>query len=81
MIPATISIDPARIIAAVDDRIYSGFIEHLGRCIYGGIVPTPDTASELVTPGTVAFRDDVLKLIRDELRVPVMRWPGGNFVS
>lgn len=27
------------------------------------------------------FRADVLELIRDELRVPMVRWPGGNYVS
>lgn len=27
------------------------------------------------------FRADVLELIRDELKVPMVRWPGGNYVS
>ncbi|CAE6479625.1 unnamed protein product [Rhizoctonia solani] len=76
---ATISIDPAHAIAQVDDRLYSGFIEHLGRCIYGGIVPDPTTPKDLITP--TGFRKDVLHLLRDELKVPIVRWPGGNFVS
>lgn len=77
--------------------IYSGFLEHLGRCIYGGIVPsskttfpyTPrkpcpnadyvETPAELITKD--GFRKDVLGLIRDELQVPMVRWPGGNYVS
>ncbi|KAG8684930.1 hypothetical protein FRC08_013405, partial [Ceratobasidium sp. 394] len=75
----TINIDPAHTIARVDDRLYSGFIEHLGRCIYGGIVPVEGTSEELITPS--GFRKDVLHLIRDELKVPIVRWPGGNFVS
>ncbi|KAG9083082.1 hypothetical protein FS749_006316 [Ceratobasidium sp. UAMH 11750] len=75
----TINIDPAHTIARVDDRLYSGFIEHLGRCIYGGIVPVEGTSEELITPSD--FRKDVLHLIRDELKVPIVRWPGGNFVS
>ncbi|KAJ1300027.1 hypothetical protein OPQ81_011147 [Rhizoctonia solani] len=75
----TISIDPAHTIAPVDDRLYSGFIEHLGRCIYGGIVPDPTTPKDLITPS--GFRKDVLHLLRDELKVPIVRWPGGNFVS
>ncbi|KAG8695413.1 hypothetical protein FRC09_009164 [Ceratobasidium sp. 395] len=74
-----INIDPAHTIAPVDDRLYSGFIEHLGRCIYGGIVPVDGTSESLITAS--GFRKDVLHLIRDELKVPIVRWPGGNFVS
>ena len=32
-----IGIDLARRIGTVDRRIFGNFIEHLGRCIYGGI--------------------------------------------
>ena len=32
-----IKIDTARKIGAIDPRVYSGFIEHMFRCIYGGI--------------------------------------------
>jgi hypothetical protein len=46
--------------------------------IYGGIVPTEGTSESLITPS--GFRKDVLHLIRDELKVPIVRWPGGNFV-
>jgi len=78
----------------VDDKIYGGFLEHLGRCIYGGLVndprdPSPDTAlikMEGLTEngaGGLPFRQDVLDVIgkKGELEVPLLRWPGGNFVS
>lgn len=62
-------------IGAVDERIYSNFVEHLGRCVYGGIYekghPTSDEAG---------FRGDVKELVK-KLNVPMIRYPGGNFVS
>ncbi|MEF2549931.1 alpha-N-arabinofuranosidase [Aurantimonas sp. A2-1-M11] len=62
-------------IATIDDRIYSAFIEHLGRAIYSGIYePGHPEADDL------GFRKDVLALVRD-LNVPAVRYPGGNFVS
>ncbi|MBW2053261.1 MAG: alpha-N-arabinofuranosidase [Deltaproteobacteria bacterium] len=62
-------------IGAVDARIYGSFIEHLGRAVYGGIYePDHPEADEL------GFRKDVIDLVR-ELKVPVVRYPGGNFVS
>ncbi|KIO29599.1 hypothetical protein M407DRAFT_70313 [Tulasnella calospora MUT 4182] len=76
---ATIHIDPSRQIGQVDDRIFSSFIEHLGKCIYGGILPYKDSKPDVINES--GFRADVLKLVRDELKVPVVRWPGGNFVS
>ncbi len=62
-------------IGEIDPRIYGSFIEHLGRAVYGGIYePGHPTADEL------GFRRDVLALVR-KLNVPVVRYPGGNFVS
>ncbi len=62
-------------IGQVDPRIYGSFIEHLGRAVYGGIYepghPTADGSG---------FRQDVLDLVR-RLNVPIVRYPGGNFVS
>jgi alpha-L-arabinofuranosidase len=72
---ARIVIDPTRRIGSVDRRIFGNFIEHLGRCIYGGIF---DEGSPLADGR--GFRRDVLDAVRP-LRVPVLRWPGGNFVS
>jgi alpha-N-arabinofuranosidase len=62
-------------IATIDDRVYSAFLEHLGRAIYGGIhEPGHKTAD------SDGFRGDVLELVRD-LNLPLVRYPGGNFVS
>jgi alpha-L-arabinofuranosidase len=94
---ASIDIFPSAPISFVNPFLFSGFLEHLGRCIYGGIVPaTPDsfpykprspcpedkfipTPKHLLT--SQGFRNDVLGVIRDELQVPLVRWPGGNYVS
>jgi len=70
-----IGIDLARRIGAVDRRIFGNFIEHLGRCIYGGIYDEGSPLSD-----ARGFRKDVLEAVRP-LRVPLLRWPGGNFVS
>src|SRR5207249_4867822 len=64
-----------RRIGNVDRRIFGNFIEHLGRCIYGGIFEEGSPLSD-----GAGFRRDVLDAVRP-LRVPVLRWPGGNFVS
>ena len=34
---SVIRIDPSRVVGRVDRKIFSGFVEHLGRCIYGGL--------------------------------------------
>ena len=61
--------------AKIDDRIYGSFIEHLGRAVYGGIYqPGHFCADE------DGFRTDVIRLVKD-LKVPIVRYPGGNFVS
>jgi alpha-N-arabinofuranosidase len=70
-----IAVDPSRPLGDLDRNVFGGFVEHLGRCIYGGIY---DEGSPLADPR--GFRQDVLDLLR-ELRMGVLRWPGGNFVS
>jgi alpha-N-arabinofuranosidase len=71
----TITPDPEHPIAPVSPRLFGSFVEHMGRCVYTGIVepghPTADAAG---------LRGDVLELTR-ELGVTVVRYPGGNFVS
>lgn len=62
-------------LAKIDNRIYGSFIEHLGRAVYEGIYqPEHENADE------EGFRKDVIELVK-ELGVPVVRYPGGNFVS
>ena len=62
-------------IGSTNPRLFGAFVEHLGRCVYGGIFepghPTADAKG---------FRKDVLALVR-ELAPTIMRYPGGNFVS
>ena len=72
---STVIVDKDFILADVDKRIYGSFIEHLGRAVYEGIYqPESPFADEQ------GMRRDVLELIR-QLNVPVVRYPGGNFVS
>ncbi|MGA2141116.1 MAG: alpha-L-arabinofuranosidase C-terminal domain-containing protein [Brevinematales bacterium] len=59
----------------VDQRIFGGFLEHLGRAVYGGIYDP-----ESVHAGTDGCRKDVLDAL-DRLDITAMRYPGGNFVS
>ncbi|MBR1762028.1 MAG: alpha-N-arabinofuranosidase [Eubacterium sp.] len=62
-------------IGNIDKRIYGSFIEHLGRAVYGGIYePNHPLADE------DGFRTDVIEMVR-KLNVPIVRYPGGNFVS
>jgi len=71
----TVAIDPHRALGQVDRRIFGGFVEHLGRCVYGGLYEAGSGLSD-----DRGFRTDVLGLLKD-LRLSVLRWPGGNFVS
>lgn len=72
---AKVIYDKEFVIGKVDKRIYGSFLEHMGRAIYTGIYePDHPQADEM------GFRKDVLKLVRD-LNVPIVRYPGGNFVS
>lgn len=75
---SVIKVDRDRKIAPIDERIYSGFVEHLGRCIYGGLVDYLENPKAEVN--SKGYRKDVVEAIKD-LNVPVVRWPGGNFVS
>ncbi len=62
-------------ISRIDNRIYGSFIEHLGRAVYGGIYePGHPEADEK------GFRKDVIAAVK-KLGVPIVRYPGGNFVS
>jgi alpha-N-arabinofuranosidase len=72
---ARISLDREFVRATVDDRLFSSFIEHLGRAVYGGIFEPGHPRAD-----KEGFRTDVLDLVK-ELRVPLIRYPGGNYVS
>lgn len=72
---SVIRVDLSREIGKVDRKIFGGFVEHLGRCIYGGLYQPEHESAD-----AFGFRQDVGKVLGD-LNVPVLRWPGGNFVS
>jgi alpha-L-arabinofuranosidase len=75
MATAKMILDQAYTIGKVDKRLFGSFIEHLGRAVYGGIYePGHATADQ------DGFRQDVLDLVT-ALQVPIVRYPGGNFVS
>jgi alpha-N-arabinofuranosidase len=62
-------------VGEVDPRIFGGFLEHMGRCVYEGVFE----------PGSVhadedGFRLDVLAAL-ERLAMPIIRYPGGNFAS
>jgi alpha-L-arabinofuranosidase len=71
----TATIDPAFAIADVPARLFGSFVEHMGRCVYGGIYEPGHPEADVD-----GLRMDVLKLTK-ELGVSVVRYPGGNFVS
>lgn len=72
---ARMVVDKSFKISDIDPRIYGSFIEHLGRAVYEGIYePDHPTADE------DGFRTDVMDLVK-QLQVPIIRYPGGNFVS
>ena len=62
-------------ISKIDERLYGSFVEHLGRAVYDGIYEP-----EHPTADSEGFRNDVKALVK-ELNVPLVRYPGGNFVS
>lgn len=72
---AQIIIDRYFLTGDVDKRIYGSFLEQLGRAVYGGIYQEGNVNSD-----AHGFRQDTLELVK-ELRVPIVRYPGGNFVS
>jgi len=72
---ARIYVDTRRTISPIDRNLFGSFLEHLGRAIYGGVY---DPGSKLADAN--GFRTDVLNEIR-QLGVPIIRYPGGNFVS
>jgi alpha-L-arabinofuranosidase len=73
--PFRVDLDTRRTLAPLDRNIFGSFLEHLGRAIYEGIY---DPGTPLADGN--GFRTDVLDQIR-KMQVPLVRYPGGNFVS
>lgn len=60
----------------IEKEIYGHFSEHLGTCIYEGIYVGEDSD----IPNINGYRKDVVEALK-ELKVPVLRWPGGCFAD
>ena len=73
--PARVLINRARYRSELDRRVLGAFLEHLGRAIYTGVYEPGSPAAD-----AKGFRTDVIAEIK-ALGVPIMRYPGGNFVS
>src|SRR5687768_17545743 len=71
-----ITIDAAQSGAVINKNIYGQFAEHLGTGIYGGMWVGPESK----IPNIKGWRKDVIAALKD-LRVPVVRWPGGCFAD
>ncbi len=70
-----VKIDTERVVGDIDPKIYGNFVEHLGRCIEGGIFEEKSPLSD-----SNGYRTDVLQAV-EKLNVTLLRWPGGNFSS
>ncbi|RYG45823.1 alpha-N-arabinofuranosidase, partial [bacterium] len=75
MLRASVHLDPRWNRGPVDPRIYGGFLEHLGRAVHEGVYDPGSPRSD-----ARGFRTDVIDALR-ALKMPVMRYPGGNYVS
>jgi alpha-L-arabinofuranosidase len=73
--PARAVLRRGRYRAELDRRLLGAFLEHLGRAIYTGVY---EPGSKLADGH--GFRTDVVSEVK-ALGVPIMRYPGGNFVS
>lgn len=62
-------------VGPIDDRLFGALVEHLGRCVYGGIYEPKHPSAD-----ADGFRTDVIELVK-ELGITTVRYPGGNFVS
>ena len=73
--PGRAVLQTKRFYSEMDRRLLGSFLEHLGRAIYTGVYePDSPLADEH------GFRRDVMAEVKG-LGVPIMRYPGGNFVS
>ncbi|MGO9481476.1 MAG: alpha-L-arabinofuranosidase C-terminal domain-containing protein [Candidatus Kryptoniota bacterium] len=70
------ALDASHIRYKIDKNIYGQFSEDLGHCLYGGIWVGTDSP----LPNIDGIRKDVVDALK-EIRVPVLRWPGGCFAD
>src|SRR5450759_724155 len=70
---ATVRVQCDRVRGRISPLIYGQFIEHMGRCVYGGVFEPGSPRSD-----ERGFRKDVLAAAKD-LRISILRHPGGCF--
>ncbi len=71
-----LNINTKRKLGHINKEIYGHFSEHLGRCIYEGLYVGDNSD----IPNTNGMRNDVVAALK-EIRIPVLRWPGGCFAD
>src|SRR5579871_1422298 len=69
---ARLKIDTERVIGDIDPKLYGNFVEHLGRCVDGGVFEERSPLAD-----ASGYRKDVLDAVR-KLNVTILRWPGGT---
>jgi len=72
---AVVTINTDAPTVAYSRMIFGGFLEHFDNQIYGGVFEPGSPLAD-----KQGFRKDVLAALK-ELKVPVIRWPGGCFVD
>ncbi|MDA3931043.1 MAG: alpha-N-arabinofuranosidase [Prolixibacteraceae bacterium] len=72
----TLDLDLDQAKTTINKNIYGHFSEHLGTCIYEGIYVGEDSD----IPNIEGYRTDVVEAFK-EMKVPVLRWPGGCFAD
>ena len=73
---AILKINETKKVSHINPEIYGHFSEHLGRCIYEGLYVGENSS----IPNVNGMRTDVVQALK-ELKVPVLRWPGGCFAD
>ncbi len=73
---AKLYVNPKHQKGHINPEIQGHFSEHLGRCIYEGLYVGENSD----IPNTNGMRSDVVEALK-EMRIPVLRWPGGCFAD
>ena len=73
---AKLVIDANRKLSKINKEIQGQFSEHLGRCIYEGLYVGENSD----IPNVNGMRTDVVEALKN-IKVPVLRWPGGCFAD
>lgn len=73
---AILKINETKKLSHIAPEIYGHFSEHLGRCIYEGLYVGENSD----IPNVNGMRTDVVQALK-ELRIPLLRWPGGCFAD